>query len=113
MIEAPRLVLQADQLVEVRVPDRAAMLGQNVPNPFNPTTSITFTLPAAQHVRVDIYDAAGRFVRGLFNGSGQVGANHLEWDGTNVAGTRVGSGVYYYKLTTGKVEETRKMVLLQ
>jgi hypothetical protein len=101
------------QRVEVRVPDRGVALEQNIPNPFNPATSITFTLPSVQHVQVDIYDAAGRFVTRLFSGTGQSGANRLEWDGTNANGHRVGSGVYYYQLRAGEFAETRTMVLLK
>jgi hypothetical protein len=99
--------------VEVNVPIREVTLDQNNPNPFNPATSITFTLPSVQHVRLDVYDATGRFVKRLFEGTGRIGANHLEWTGTNSKGERVGSGVYYYKLTAGKRVETRKMVLLK
>jgi hypothetical protein len=101
------------EIVTVDMPVGGIELGLNVPNPFNPKTSIVFMLPSLQHVQVDVYDAAGRFVTRLFDGTGRVGENRLEWDGTNAKGQRVVSGVYYYKLTAGKYTESRRMVLLK
>jgi hypothetical protein len=88
-------------------------LHQNVPNPFNPTTTITFTLPVTQQARVEVFDAAGRSVRVLFDGMGIPGINNVSWDGTNASGNKVASGAYFYKLTSGSFQETRKMVLLK
>ena len=100
-------------IAEVTVPAYAAKLGRNYPNPFNPMTTITFTLPAAQLATLDIFDVQGRFVRRLFDGIGSMGENTARWDGTNAGGRKVSSGVYYYRLSTVKFNETRKMVLLR
>lgn len=91
----------------------AAELLQNVPNPFNPTTTIRFTLPSAGDAKVEIFDASGRSVRVLFDGTGRAGLNLVDWDGTNATGGKVASGAYFYKLTAGTFQETKKMILLK
>ncbi|MDH3215275.1 MAG: T9SS type A sorting domain-containing protein [Candidatus Krumholzibacteria bacterium] len=88
-------------------------VAQNHPNPFNPQTTITFTLPVTQHVRLSIYDVRGRLIRTLVNGTRPAGENLVSWNGTNSDGRSVGSGVYYYKLTAAGDQRTRKMVLLK
>ncbi len=98
---------------EVKVPKMTASLGQNTPNPFNPTTLISFTLPARERVTVSVYDASGRLVRTLVDDVRGVGSHDVEWDGRDNAGVTVGSGVYFYRLTAGKYTESRKMVMLK
>jgi hypothetical protein len=88
-------------------------LGQNSPNPFNPTTTISFTLPAREQVTVSIYDANGRLVRTLLNESRDYGTHSVTWDGRDDAGSTVGSGVYFYRLSAGKYSESKKMVMLK
>jgi len=86
-------------------------LGQCYPNPFNPATTIGFTLGEAVHVRLRIYDVSGRLVRELANGRRRTGPHSEIWDGTDRAGRGVSSGVYFYRLEAGSFVETRKMVL--
>lgn len=88
-------------------------LEQNVPNPFNPATTIRFTVPEACHVRLDIFDVAGRRVRSLIDNPFRAGRFHAVWDGTNDGGRRVASGVYFYRLVAGKHRDTKKMMLLR
>jgi hypothetical protein len=88
-------------------------LDQNTPNPFNPSTTISFTLPAREQVTVSIYDANGRLVRTLLNESRDFGTHSVTWDGRSDAGSTVGSGVYFYRLTAGKYSESKKMVMLK
>jgi len=89
----------------------AAYLRQNYPNPFNPTTRIAFGLAAQGRVSLRVYDAAGRLVRVLFEGSRPAG-NYTElWDGRDSRGGAVASGIYFYRLQAGAFTETRKMVL--
>ena len=88
-------------------------LAQNYPNPFNPVTSIAFTLPSAQRVQLWIYDARGKLVKRLVDRTGAPGPNQVTWDGTNGSGAKVASGVYYYQLAAGDLQQTRKMVLLK
>ena len=86
---------------------------QNTPNPFNPTTTIAFTLPQSQHVSLVIYDAAGRVVKTLADGITGFGTHNMVWDGTDNTGNQVGSGIYFYRLETGSFIESKKMVLIK
>lgn len=88
-------------------------LHQNVPNPFNPSTSIRFVLPDDRHVRVTVHDAAGRRVATLFDAPATAGSTWITWDGTNAGGARVSSGVYFCRLFAGDLVRTRKMVLIE
>ena len=94
----------------VKVRELSASLAQNSPNPFNPTTTISFTVVDKGNVTLNVYDANGRLVRTLANGVSDVGTHELTWDGRDNAGTTVGSGVYFYRLTAGKYSESKKMV---
>jgi len=91
----------------------ANRLEQNVPNPFNPSTTIAFTLREAGEVTLAVYDATGRHVRTLVSGRREARSYDVAWDGRDDAGTRVASGVYFYRLTAGSFTQTRKMVLLK
>lgn len=96
------------------VPERVA-LSQNYPNPFNPTTQIDFAIPETQQVTLTIYDLLGRQVKVLRDQVHQPGRYTVTWDGTNVHGTMVSSGMYFYRLETEKsdVNRMRKMILLR
>jgi hypothetical protein len=97
----------------ITIPAAETALWQNEPNPFNPTTTISFVLPSAQQANLAIYDANGKLVRTLVDGVRGFGSHHVEWDGTDNVGNKVGSGVYFYRLTAGKFQQSRKMVLLK
>lgn len=90
------------------------VLHKNYPNPFNPRTTIRYSLPKESSVRLEVFDASGRRVRTLVN-ERQPGPGHYEivWDGIDAAGLRVSSGVYLYQLRAGDVMETKRMVLLK
>jgi hypothetical protein len=98
---------------EVKIPKIAASLGQNTPNPFNPTTMINFTLASRERVTVAVYDANGRLVRTLVDETRGAGSHDVQWDGRDDAGVTVGSGVYFYRMTAGKHTESKKMVMLK
>jgi hypothetical protein len=89
------------------------ILGQNVPNPFNPATAISFGLPAEGHVILSIYDIRGARVRTLVDGPLPAGYKAVAWNGADDAGNRVSSGVYFYRLNAGGETITRKMLLLK
>ncbi|HUV36503.1 MAG TPA: FlgD immunoglobulin-like domain containing protein [Patescibacteria group bacterium] len=99
--------------VSLSLPPKPLTLYQNFPNPFNPSTSITFFLPEQQHVRLVVYDVEGRKIRTLCDGMRDVGKHTVLWNGTNAAGNTAGSGVYYYRLEVGKKLMTKKMVILR
>lgn len=88
-------------------------LEQNFPNPFNPTTTLAYSLKSAENVTLTIYDVAGRRVRELVNERKERGAYKAVWDGRNDRGVPVASGVYLYKLKAGSFTDTKKMMLLK
>ncbi|MCK4857235.1 MAG: T9SS type A sorting domain-containing protein [candidate division Zixibacteria bacterium] len=88
-------------------------LEQNYPNPFNPATIITFILPQSAEVSLEIFDILGRKVKALYTGYLTGGSHSLAWDGTDNNQVTVVSGIYFYRLTAGELNLTRKMVLLK
>ncbi|MFH1755816.1 MAG: T9SS type A sorting domain-containing protein, partial [Candidatus Latescibacterota bacterium] len=88
-------------------------LAQNYPNPFNPVTTIEYSVRERGHVSLKIYNVAGRLVRTLVNSEMNPGAYAERWDGRSNAGTRVASGVYFYKITGKNFSKTKKMLLLK
>ncbi len=90
-----------------------ATLDQNFPNPFNPTTTIRFGLPAESHARLTIFNSVGHVVAVLFDRSLPAGQHSLMWDGTDGSGRRVSSGMYLYRLEAAGGVTTRRMLLLQ
>ncbi len=88
-------------------------LGQNSPNPFRPSTTIAFTMPAGGHVRIDVFNVNGRKVRTILDDVRDAGPNEVTWNGCDPSGTELASGVYFYRLEAGGVNETKKMLLLR
>lgn len=86
-------------------------LMQNHPNPFNPTTTIRYSLADNARVRVEVRNVLGQLVRVLEDSYQSVGVYETTWDGRNSAGQEVASGVYFYSLRSNDVVQTRKMVL--
>jgi flagellar hook assembly protein FlgD len=86
---------------------------QNHPNPFNPTTSIAYSIKERGHVLLSIYDVNGALVRTLTNETRAAGAQSATWDGRDDEGRSVASGVYFYKLTGGKLHADEEEVLLK
>jgi len=101
------------QIRMVTVPKLDASLEQNEPNPFNPVTTLRFTLPARDRAVLSIYDTNGRLVKTLLDEVVPAGTTALNWDGRNDSGATVTSGVYFYRLTAGKFSASRKMLLLK
>jgi FlgD Ig-like domain len=111
VVDADGEYMSAIQTVSVKA--LSASLAQNEPNPFNPETTIRYTVPAAGNVTINIYDASGRLVRTLLDGSSPAGSHNVTWNGVDNHNSQVSSGVYFYRLTAGKFSETKKMVLLK
>jgi hypothetical protein len=86
-------------------------LNSNYPNPFNPMTKISFSLPAAAHTSVEVLDVRGRVVRTLFVGTMGAGDQQLSWNGTDNDGQTVAAGLYLARLRTEGYEATVKMTL--
>lgn len=101
-------ILRAGTSVDIEEIPRQFSLSQNTPNPFNPSTSITFTIPQAGPVRLTVYDAVGRMVADLVNNTLSAGSHSVVWNASGCA-----TGVYFYKIKAGTFTETRKMLLMK
>jgi hypothetical protein len=88
-------------------------LYQNVPNPFNPVTTIRYDLPTAERVQLWIVDVSGRRVRTLVDELQTPGSRDVVWNGHDDEGSAVASGVYFSVLEAGKQRLTKKLVLLK
>jgi hypothetical protein len=106
------LIVSADGTDATELPTRL-VLGQNHPNPFNPKTSISFSLPTASSARLEVISINGRRVRMLVNGVVDAGTHVAIWDGKNAEGQDAPSGIYFYRLVTNDTEVTKKMMLLK
>jgi FlgD Ig-like domain len=93
------------------LPDRFEA-SQNIPNPFNPITTISLRLPMATEWSLTVYNVAGQVVRG-FSGYSEAGTIEVTWDATDEGGQKVASGIYLYKATAGEFSLTRKMILMK
>ncbi|HPR18607.1 MAG TPA: CotH kinase family protein, partial [Candidatus Cloacimonadota bacterium] len=98
----PNLVVQAE-----------LQLLQNYPNPFNPSTSISYSLPADSRVKLAIYNIKGQLVQVLVDDFREQGRYTAVWQGDNQSGKAVASGIYLYKLSNGKMNKSKKMMLLK
>jgi len=86
-------------------------LNHNFPNPFNISTTISFTVTTTQPVEIIIFDILGNKIRNLFNGYAAAGINRIKWNGRNNQGQIVKSGTYFYRIIFGKAVFDDKMVL--
>ncbi|MGQ9798399.1 MAG: T9SS type A sorting domain-containing protein [Ignavibacterium sp.] len=89
-------------------------LVSNYPNPFNPTTTIEFTLPVQDVIKVEIYDVLGNKISTLINNQElSAGQKRVVWNGKNDNNVQVSSGVYIYKISSSKFSVSKKMMLLK
>ena len=88
-------------------------LSNNFPNPFNPVTQISYSLPTVMNVQLIIYDVLGNEVKKLVQSEQSAGTYRVQWDGTNDLESKVNSGVYFYTIIAGEYIQTRKMMLLK
>ena len=86
-------------------------LESNAPNPFNPTTSIAFSLPETGRATLNIYNISGQLVRTLVDGQVEAGRHNVTWNGCDALGHEAAAGVYIYRLTSPSGVMTRRMVL--
>jgi len=99
--------------VTASLPAVATTLSPNFPNPFNPATTIEYTLAEPSPVRVAVFDTRGALVAVLVDGPREQGSHTARWDGRADNGTPAASGVYFFRLEVGKQTLTRKSVLLK
>ena len=88
-------------------------LSQNYPNPFNPATEIQFSLPTPATVSLDIYNITGEKVATPAEGYYSAGTHTVRWNGNDLNGHAVASGIYFYRLKAGDMTATRKMLLVK
>jgi hypothetical protein len=93
------------------VPDASLALYPNFPNPFNPSTRITYSVPEQGHVSLKIYDVTGRLVRTIVEESKAPGMYTADWNGLNDQGRNAATGTYFCRLVTAKQAVTRKLLL--
>jgi predicted acyltransferase (DUF342 family) len=99
--------------LETEVVPTEFALSQNHPNPFNPSTSISFALPKAGEVTLAIYNLRGQLVATLHQGAMAAGRQQMVWDGKDASGRQVASGVYVYRLEAGGFVATKKLMLMK
>ena len=86
---------------------------RNYPNPFNPETEISYSIPEAAYVTLDFYNINGQKVISLVDQHEDAGSYTVKWDSKGADGNQVASGIYFYKLTAGEFTKTMKMVLMK
>lgn len=105
---APEVVLVTEE--QLIVPNYNLI---NYPNPFNPTTTISFDLASGSNVSIAVYNVKGKKVKQLVNEQLTTGQHSIMWNGNDSNNKSVGSGFYFYQLTSGKYTETNKMILIK
>ncbi|MGK9475480.1 FlgD immunoglobulin-like domain containing protein [Melioribacter sp. OK-6-Me] len=88
-------------------------LHNNFPNPFNPSTNISFTIPRSEFVTLKIYDIKGQEIRTLVNGNYPAGTYQFEWNGKDNNNISVAAGVYIYSIQAGHFNKSARMILLK
>ena len=115
LLRGSRPVLAAQNSAQMETESETGQLAfalhQNVPNPFAGTTTIRFDLPQAEHVRLEIFDLAGRRVATLASGSFPAGSHAVEWGRGGQGQLAVQPGVYLYRLDAGSFHDQKKLIL--
>ena len=112
-INASSLPKQSPETTTLNSIPLAYHLDQNYPNPFNPTTQIQFGIPQAGNVTLKIYNSVGQLVKTLVDGNMSEGYHQVTWDATDNSGSKLSSGVYFYRITSGTFTQVNKMMLLK
>ncbi len=97
----------SENTVSLNAPDKFELY-QNYPNPFNPTTNIKFSIPNSGNISLKVYDRLGKEVADLADGFRSAGTYELNFDAS-----RLSSGIYFYKLVTNDIVNTKKMTLIK
>jgi hypothetical protein len=95
----------------VAVPQASLALLPNYPNPFNPSTSITYSVSERARLTLQIFDTSGKLIRTIVSEEQEPGRYTVHWNGLNDLGRRAASGTYFCRLTSGKHAESRKIIL--
>ncbi|MDD2331703.1 MAG: T9SS type A sorting domain-containing protein, partial [Candidatus Cloacimonetes bacterium] len=100
---------------EPEVPEipMATKLLNAYPNPFNPQTNIRYSLKDAGQVQIEIFNLKGQKIRSFSNNHATAGFYSQMWDGKDTQGQVVGSGIYFYRMTSGKYSSTKKVMMMK
>lgn len=98
--------------MELTLPNKYE-LGINYPNPFNPSTTINYSLPEESLVTITIFDISGRQISTLINAELSAGYHSISWNSTDDNGNALGAGIYFYSINAGDFRQTRKMLLIK
>jgi len=94
-------------------PQLATKLIGNYPNPFNPTTKISFSLQHDSKVELSVFNIKGQKITTLLNENMTAGKHNIAWNGVDSNNKKVSSGVYFYKMESSKYTNVKKMILLK
>jgi flagellar hook assembly protein FlgD len=89
------------------------LLSWNYPNHFNPTATIVYNLLEAAKVQLDIYNVKGQLVKTLVNAEMSAGMHSVVWNGRDSNNAAVASGVYFYRVSSPKATQTKRMLLMK
>jgi len=107
------LIVSNDDVTIETLPLTKAALHSAYPNPFNPSTNISFDLTKSETVKIEIYNVKGQIVKQLVNKVYDKGTHSLVWDGKDSKGNNCGTGVYFCRMTAGKITQSKKMMLIK
>ncbi len=88
-------------------------LNNAYPNPFNPSTTISFDLAGTENVCINIFNIKGQLIKNICNKTYDKGNHSIIWDGKDNQGNSCGTGVYFYKMTAGKTRQSKKMMMIK
>ena len=108
----PLMVIVEDPSVTAN-PELSEIATANYPNPFNPSTTITYSIPSDGLVSIDIYNIKGQLVRQLLSGEQSKGSHSVVWNGKDNNGRECSSGFYFYRVSAGNQSLTRKILMLK
>jgi len=113
-VESGRILSEVGVGEEDAAIPKEFFLAGNYPNPFNPSTYISFGLPKDAFVRLEVFNLLGQKVKTILSENERAGYKSVVWDGRDSAGKAVASGVYFYRLTTDSdFDQTKKMLLVK
>ncbi len=92
---------------------RATGITGTAPNPFNPKTTVSYYVPESGHVELAVFDISGRMINRLVNENVTAGEHSVAWTGVDTRGSRVASGVYFFRMRSGGVVDTKRVVMIK
>ena len=106
-------IVMMGELIEIEEPQNYALKLDNYPNPFNPTTTISFSIPESGKTELNIYNTKGQCVKQLISAEFTAGKHSVVWNGKDENDKLVSSGIYFYKLTTKNSVVAKRMIMLK